>query len=168
MYLSNRLKVISGYMKKAIFVIFLSFLFVLSYAQQTEIANSNESQSSLIPDSSLKLMEDVYDFGKIPQGKPVHHNFEFKNIGDSTLNLINVQASCGCTTPEWEKDKPIRPGGSSSIRVGYNAAAEGIFNKTITITYNNNQIKQMTIKGEVWKTPSASAPANTAISDLKD
>lgn len=70
--------------------------------------------------------------------------------------------------PEWEKDKPIRPGGSSSIRVGYNAAAEGIFNKTITITYNNNQIKQMTIKGEVWKTPSASAPANTAISDLKD
>lgn len=54
-------------MKKAIFVIFLSFLFVLSYAQQTEIANSNESQSSLIPDSSLKLMEDVYDFGKIPR-----------------------------------------------------------------------------------------------------
>lgn len=119
-------------------------------------------------DTFLILKEKEFDFGKIPQGKPVQHTFEFTNAGLTALKLVNVQASCGCTTPEWDKDKLIGPGGSSSIRVGYNAAAEGPFNKVITITYNENQTKQINIKGEVWKTPAASAPVNSAVSDLKE
>ena len=82
--------------------------------------------------------------------------------------MINVQASCGCTTPEWEKDKEIVPGGTSKINVGYNAAADGMFTKNITITYGENLSKVITIKGEVWKTPSASAPSNSTIQNLKD
>ena len=50
----------------------------------------------------------------------------------------------------------------------YNAAAEGVFTKTITIYYNDNQSKVITIKGEVWKTPNASAPENNSINDLKN
>ena len=120
------------------------------------------------PIPTILLKEEVYDFGKIPQGKPVHHNFEFQNIGKTPLKLQNVQASCGCTTPEWDKDKEVATGASSTIKVGYNAAAEGPFTKTITITYNDNQTKLITIKGEVWKTPAASAPANPAVSEIKD
>ncbi|HNP54179.1 MAG TPA: DUF1573 domain-containing protein, partial [Ferruginibacter sp.] len=78
------------------------------------------------------------------------------------------QASCGCTTPEWDKDAVIAPGASSKIKVGYNAAAEGPFTKFITITYNENQNKQISIKGEVWKTPASSAPENAGVSDLKN
>ena len=114
----------------------------------------------------LTLMEDVYDFGKIPQGKPVNHIFEFLNDGRSALKLENVQASCGCTTPEWERNKEIEPGQKSAIKVGYNAASEGVFTKMITISYNGDQTKQISIKGEVWKTPSASAPPNKGINDL--
>ena len=84
------------------------------------------------------------------------------------MKLVNVQASCGCTTPEWEKDKSIAPNETSVIKVGYNAAAEGPFSKTITITYNTDQSRIITIKGEVWKTPSSSAPVNTSSSILKD
>ena len=84
------------------------------------------------------------------------------------MKLVSVQASCGCTTPEWEKDKDIPSNGTSIIKVGYNAASEGVFNKNITITYNDNQTKLITIKGEVWKTPSASAPSNSSVNDLKD
>ena len=79
-----------------------------------------------------------------------------------------MQASCGCTTPQWDKEKVIEPGASSIINVGYNAAAEGPFNKTITVTYNANQTKVIVIKGEVWKTHAASAPANTGLNDLKN
>ncbi|MBK9532323.1 MAG: hypothetical protein IPO42_11210 [Chitinophagaceae bacterium] len=35
----------------------------------------------------------------------------------------------------------------------HNAAAEGPFTKFITVNYNDAQTKQITIKGEVWKTP---------------
>ncbi len=126
------------------------------------------AQQTVSKDSSLKVNEELYDFGKIPQGKPVHHNFEIVNTGKKPMKLVTVQASCGCTTPEWEKDKEIAPGGKSSIKVGYNAASEGAFNKIITITYNENQTKQIAIKGEVWKTPSSSAPINNAGNELKE
>ena len=116
----------------------------------------------------MVLKEIEYNFGKIPQGKPVTHVFEVSNIGKDSLLISNVAASCGCTTPEWEKDKKIAVGASSKINVGYNAAAEGVFTKTITIYYNDNQSKVITIKGEVWKTPNASAPENNSINDLKN
>lgn len=113
------------------------------------------------------LKESEFNFGKIPQGKPVTHVFFFTNTGSTPLALDNVQASCGCTTPEWSKD-PVPAGGTSKIIVGYNAANDGPFTKFITITYNGTQNKQVTIKGEVWKTPTTSAPENSALSSLKN
>jgi len=125
------------------------------------------TQASQPAPESISLKETEFDFGKIPQGKPVTHIFEFKNIGTTPFALDNVQASCGCTTPEWKKDT-IPPGATSKITVGYNAQNEGPFTKPVTITYNGTQTKQITIKGEVWKTPVTSAPENSAVNSLKN
>jgi hypothetical protein len=119
-------------------------------------------------DEMLTLKETEFDFGKIPQGKPVTHIFEVTNKSNVPLKITNINASCGCTTPEWEKDKVVAPGGNTKITVGYNAAAEGPFTKFITVTYNDTQSKQITIKGEVWKTPGSSAPENKGLNDLKN
>lgn len=124
--------------------------------------------TAAVPEDILVLKESEFDFGKIPQGKPVTHVFDIRNKSNFILKIGNVVASCGCTTPEWEKDKPIAPGAGTFITVGYNAAAEGPFNKQITITYNENQSKVITIKGEVWKTPAASAPENKILNDFKN
>ncbi len=120
------------------------------------------------PEDVLLMKEMEYNFGKIPQGKPVTHIFEVTNTGKEPLKISNVQASCGCTTPVWEQNKDIAPGQTSKITVGYNAASEGMFEKTITISYNSNQSKMIKIKGEVWKTPTESAPANKALEGLKN
>jgi len=117
-------------------------------------------------DDLLKLKELEHDFGKIPQGKPVYYNFEIVNTSATPLKLDDVHASCGCTTPEWSRE-PIAPGATGIIKVGYNAAAEGQFEKPITITYNGSQNKVIKIKGTVWKAPDGSAPANASISFLK-
>jgi hypothetical protein len=114
----------------------------------------------------LAVKETAFDFGKIPQGKPVYHLFEIVNKSDKPLKLDNVAASCGCTTPEWSREE-IAPGATAVIKVGYNAAAEGHFEKPITITYATNQNKVIKIKGEVWKAPAGAAPTNTSISFLK-
>lgn len=114
----------------------------------------------------LNLKEPEFDFGTIPQGKPVYHVFKIANAGAAPLKLDNVQASCGCTTPEWSKE-PIAPGATDDIKVGYNAAAEGPFEKIITVTYNGSVTKQIKIKGNVWKAPAGSAPSNASISFLK-
>jgi Protein of unknown function (DUF1573) len=116
----------------------------------------------------LVIKEMEYDFGKIPQGKPVTHVFSVTNSGKTPFKLENVQASCGCTTPVWDREKEIPAGGSADITVGYNAAAEGPFTKPVTITYNGTQSKVINIKGEVWKTPTTSAPTNDAVNELKN
>ncbi len=165
-------------MKKVFTVIcFLAFtLFASAQTSVTKVSKKNKTATiksdgaevaTSTPSESLTLKETEFDFGKIPQGKPVTHIFEFTNSGDTPFALDNVQASCGCTTPVWNKDT-IAVGQTAVIKVGYNAENEGPFTKPVTITYNGTQTKQIIIKGEVWKTPVTSAPLNTALSNLKN
>lgn len=139
-------------------------------AADSHAGHSHAAAESTKPagEETLALKETEFNFGKIPQGKPVTHIFEVTNTGKTPFKLDNVQASCGCTTPEWDKEKVIGAGEKTTITVGYNAAAEGPFTKPVTITYNGTQTKVMNIKGEVWKTPAASAPANAEINELKN
>ena len=124
------------------------------------------AQTTATAQEVLLVKETAFDFGTIPQGKPVYHFFEVTNTGKDPMVISNVQTSCGCTTPEWSKE-PIAPGGTSKVRVGYNAAGEGHFEKFITIMYNQNLSKQIKIMGTVWKAPTGSAPENSSISLLK-
>ncbi|HVG11461.1 MAG TPA: DUF1573 domain-containing protein, partial [Flavisolibacter sp.] len=122
--------------------------------------------ASSTSEESLHFKEVEFDFGTIPQGKPVYHSFEVRNDGSAELRIDNVQTTCGCTTPEWKKE-PIAKGQSSSIKVGFNAASEGAFEKYITILYNGGATKQVKIKGVVWKAPPTPAPANAPVQFLK-
>ena len=117
-------------------------------------------------EDALKIKEMEHNFGMIPQGKPVYYSFEIMNTGKEPLKLDNVSATCGCTTPEWSREE-IAPGAKSVIKVGYNAAAEGHFEKPITITYGGSSMKQIRILGQVWKAPEGAAPANASVQFLK-
>jgi len=146
-------------MRKTVFISLVLLTFASAEAQQAAVLKSGTEV--------VGLKETAWNFGKIPQGRPVTHVFMVTNTGAETLSLENVQASCGCTTPEWDH-KPIAPGAQSEIRVGYNAQAEGAFEKTISIFYNKGQLKTLTIRGEVWRTPDQSAPKNSSTALLKN
>ena len=114
----------------------------------------------------IVVKETSFYFGKIMQGKPVFHDFQVVNLDTVPFVIDNVQASCGCTTPEWSRE-PIAPGGTSIIKVGYNSAAPGYFEKTITLMYGEGMTSMVSIKGNVWKTPEQPAPFNKSIALLK-
>ena len=134
---------------------------VLVYTMQAQ----GVAEKRTVPET-LQLNENNHDFGKIQQGRPVTTNFTITNTGKETIILDNVMASCGCTTPEWSRE-PIKPGQSATLKVGYNAATEGAFNRSVTIMYNNGQTKSLTISGTVYKSPATSAPLNASLSLLK-
>src|SRR5882724_13695682 len=117
-------------MKKAL--IFAGFIsFAIAGRAQTGLTASGSANSPAAQASKpelLLLKETAHNFGKIPQGRPAVYTFEIVNTGKDSLKLDNVQASCGCTTPEWSRDA-IAPGAIANIRVGYNAYAEGAFSK---------------------------------------
>jgi hypothetical protein len=161
-------------MKKGFIFTVICFAAYCVNAQSTELAKNTAKQTTLVsntaavPAEVLGLREIAFDFGKIPQGRPVIHIFEVVNNGKDSLKISNVQASCGCTTPDWDRNKIQAPHEKTGITVGYNAASEGPFTKIITITYNGSETKQITITGEVWKTPATSAPENKELGSLKD
>lgn len=129
------------------------------------ISNQAIGQQEVVS-NGLVLKESLFDFGKIPQGKPVFHVFEIKNASKAVQQVSDVQASCGCTTPIWQREA-IQPGGTTSIKVGYNAADAGSFEKTITVFFGQGETLLLTIKGDVWRTPDQPAPPNKSIELLK-
>src|ERR1700735_2944708 len=124
----------------------LTGLFITALSVQAQVAAPSPAplpaNGTALPKPAdvLQLKETSHNFGKIPQGRPTTYIFEIVNTGTTPLLLDNVHASCGCTTPEWSR-APIPAGATAEIKVGYNAYAEGTFNKTVTIVYNTNQSK---------------------------
>ncbi|MBS1627426.1 MAG: DUF1573 domain-containing protein [Bacteroidetes bacterium] len=109
----------------------------------------------------------VYDFGKIPFGKPVEYNVTIKNISNEPIWVNEVSVGCGCTTPKFEKGKKYDSGETFTVTLGFNANTMGAFSKYATIYFNNNAFnKQVTFHGETY-TVQATAPANSALEKIK-
>lgn len=127
-------------MKKLLFLLALVALSKAGYSQEST------PQADL---AKFEWTSVVNDFGKIKQGVPVSHEFKFTNKGKVPLVITHVQASCGCTTPDWSKE-PIPPGQQGFIKATFNAGAPGMFDKTVTVMANvENGSVQLKIKGEV-------------------
>jgi hypothetical protein len=114
-------------------------------------------------DDVIKVSNEKYDFGKIKQGVPVTTFFTITNTTDKPLVIENAWAGCGCTTPEYSKE-PIAPGGTSKLKVGYNAAAMGHFEKAVNVKLAGvNDPKVITITGEVVDANAVGATAATSV-----
>ena len=140
-------------MKKTILSLFTLSLLSFSYAQNNHTADDghNHAATTTTPttDDVLVLKETEHDFSQIPQGKPAYYSFEITNTGKTELKLDNVQATCGCTTPEWSRDA-IAPGKTAIIKVGYNAANLNHFDKQVFVKFAGvDEEKVLAITGEV-------------------
>ncbi len=100
-------------------------------------------------DDVIKVKTEKIDFGKIKQSVPVTTYFEITNVSDKPLVIENAYGSCGCTTPEVPKE-PIAPNSTIKLKVNYNAAAGGAFNKDVFVKVAGIQEpKNLKITGEV-------------------
>lgn len=96
----------------------------------------------------------VFDALRRDMGAVMWHSgqtvaFNVKNSGDKPLVIENVEASCDCTVPQWDR-KPIAPGGSATITVGYNAETLGHFQKQVAVYTNAAPAPQyLTVLGNV-------------------
>lgn len=97
----------------------------------------------------IKFKETKFNFGKIKQGVPVTHDFQFTNISSENLIVETASASCGCTTPTWPQ-QPIMKSKEDKIKAGFNAAAPGPFEKTIFVKLKGVDVPfELKISGEV-------------------
>ncbi|MCU0441173.1 MAG: DUF1573 domain-containing protein [Bacteroidia bacterium] len=126
------------------------FILLLAFVGVCSLANAQQPMPT--PEISFETV--VHDFGNIKEGTLATYNFTFTNTGKAPLILSNVQASCGCTSPEWTKE-PIMPGQKGTIKAVYNSYNRpGVFQKYITVKSNALTTEvQLTIKGTVEPKP---------------
>ena len=100
--------------------------------------------------AEMTINEKTHDFGTIKEANgPVTHTFEFTNTGGEPLVIINVNASCGCTRPEYPKE-PIMPGKKGKVKVTFNPAGRpGEFSKEVKIRTNGDKRPILRITGTV-------------------
>jgi hypothetical protein len=132
----------------------------LEQGQVTAPANAQSvtpADPSSVGQFEFENME--FDFGTIKQGEVVEHEFKFTNVGQSPLVISNVQASCGCTSPDWSKN-PVKPGDEGFIKVVFNSAGKsGAQSPTVSIQANTSpSVTRLRLKGSVNQN-SASSPA---------
>ncbi|MBM3443565.1 MAG: DUF1573 domain-containing protein [Bacteroidetes bacterium] len=107
------------------------------------------SQANVKADALVKFKELRHNFGKIKQGVPVTHDFEFTNVSGQPVIIETATASCGCTTPTWPQ-APVMKEKSASIKAGFNAAAPGPFEKTVYVKVKGIDTPlELRIAGEV-------------------
>jgi len=96
---------------------------------------------------------DTYDFGVIKRGPGAKHNFEFTNVGNQPIIIMNVTPSCGCTNVDWSKN-PVLPGQKGFIALELKTDEQhGVFNKEVYIqstarTRNGEKRYTIYIKGD--------------------
>ncbi|MEY3369254.1 MAG: hypothetical protein RI973_2409 [Bacteroidota bacterium] len=90
-----------------------------------------------------------HDFGELPPGVPAVHLFHFKNTGASPLQVETVRTTCGCTASDWPEE-PVLPGQSAAVRIEYDAAKSGRFQKKVTVFfYQLPRAEKLWIEGVV-------------------
>ena len=128
-------------------------------SSDTKIIESSSTADNPKGSSKVPVMtfeHETWDFGNLMDGEVVEHEYGFKNTGTKALLISDVQASCGCTIPEWPRE-PIAPGQESVIKVRFNSTGkhENI-NKDVTIIANTNPVKKkLTFKAYVKSKPEA-------------
>lgn len=103
------------------------------------------------PPPKLAFVQPSYDFGRVPQGTPVEHQFAFTNDGGTPLTIMNVRSAYDCAAT-ISRGNEIPPHGGAAVYARFDTdAVYGAQRRTITV-YSNDPTQQavmLTLLGEV-------------------
>ncbi|KPM30769.1 Hypothetical protein I595_3266 [Croceitalea dokdonensis DOKDO 023] len=125
-------------------------------ADNVENASARDEVAKKVPVMSFDKQE--HDFGSIEQGTPQETIFTFTNSGDAPLIITDAKSSCGCTVPQYPKNKPIAPGESGEMLVKFNGQGQNQVTKTITVTANTAKGSEL-LRIKAFVNPKGAAPA---------
>ena len=97
--------------------------------------------------TTVKVEKESLLLETIPLGKSKDTLFTLVNTGDQPLVIIDVTTTCGCAQTLFDKH-PVQPGESLHIKVGVTPENKGLFDETITVKCNTNQLIKLNIRGK--------------------
>ena len=122
----------------------------LVMAVAAPFAIAQEKASTEKPAPRLTLVEPIKDFGTVPKGQKITHQFLVKNTGTADLEIIAAKPACGCTVADF--DKIIKPGQTGKVTASVDTVTfAGPTSKSVTLETNdpNTPSAQLTISAIV-------------------
>jgi hypothetical protein len=99
----------------------------------------------------LDILNPIFEFDTIPQGKQLEHKYILRNIGDEELQIQRIVPACGCTVPELDENR-IQPGAETVLSVQLDTRGMyGRKEKTVRLYTNDPQLPTalLTLRGEI-------------------
>lgn len=69
---------------------------------------------------TIEVSPNLYDFGTIAATARVEATISVRNTGESTLEILSITTSCGCTKAQLDKEK-IEPGQTTTLKIIFDA-----------------------------------------------
>ena len=118
---------------------------ILSSCNSDPSKKVKEENLKAVQDKTLQKLEspkitfdfDTYNYGEVVDGDVVEVDFNFTNTGKSDLIIFDASASCGCTVPEYPKNKNIKPGEGGNIKVMFDTSDKP-GKQAISVTLSTN------------------------------
>ncbi|MCD4654057.1 DUF1573 domain-containing protein [bacterium] len=97
-----------------VLLILLSLVLAPLVSCQDALISEAATPAEILP--GLVVSEIEYDFGEIFFGQPVSHEFVLTNVGQESINILNIRMDCGCSARSLDKS-PIEPNSSRSLNI---------------------------------------------------
>jgi len=92
----------------------------------------------------MVLTSDRKEYGDVPKGEMLEHDFVVKNTGNADLLITDVKPACGCTLQKF--DKVIKPGAEGKVHLSVDTRNfQGPISKTALIMTNDPTTPQVTV-----------------------
>jgi hypothetical protein len=113
---------------------------------EIESISINKKEESV---AKLDVGSGIVYLGRVKQGSFTTKEITISNSGTTTLQIDNVEASCGCTVPVLTKDTLV-PGETTTLKITFSAPNRiGKEVKFVTLFSNGNAMKVITVEAIV-------------------
>lgn len=119
------------------------------------VLSAQDKAPSIVIDNPIK------DFGEVIKGEMLHHTFGFSNQGSSKLEILSIEATCGCQDTEFST-KQLDPGQSGQIKTSVDTTVLiGAVTETVQFTTNDplRPSVLLSLKADVQPEISLSSPS---------
>lgn len=104
-------------------------------AQADQNPSSEEAED--VSFAEFEFEETSHNFGEVRLGETVEKRFEFTNTGEEPLVILEADAGCGCTVPDYSEE-PIAPGEQGFVDVKYDSENQPLqhFQQSVRVLAN--------------------------------
>jgi hypothetical protein len=115
------------------------------FPQPTQQTSAPRGRAPLVKKAKMVFANVVHDFGTVAPETSNLCEFKFKNTGNDTLTIENIEKACGCTPFLLEKSQ-YAPGESGTVRVNYVTDTQlGPTTKELTVISNDAENPEITL-----------------------